>query len=123
MLKENCENWQLFLLLFPTNDIDKFFKDIGHRGRLKFSHKVVSSFSGHGKVGVNRYGSEERNVRHLCKLLSSTFRKDVGAVTAVRADETAHVLNDAQNFEVRFPAKRQFTANIANGNSLKYITS
>ena len=45
-------------------------------------------------------------------MLAAALREDVGAILAVRTDEAGHVLDDSQNFEIRFSTKRQLATNV-----------
>ena len=102
-------------LIWLSGDIilvNKLTEKICHRRIVELGHKVLAGLGGHGQVRVDGDGSEEGNAGNFCQLLAAALGEDVGAVLAVRTDEAGHVLDDSQNFEIRFSTKRQLATNV-----------
>ena len=68
---------------------------------------------------VHGNAAEERHVGLGRHALSAAAQEDVGGLAAVRADEAAHVLNDAQHRQIERDAEGQRLAHVVHGHALR----
>lgn len=71
------------------------------------------------KLRIDGDGSKERHRELLSHDLSAPRAEDVGAFGAVRADEAAHVLDDAEHFKAGLDAKVELLLDVGGCDGLR----
>src|SRR5713226_4222170 len=73
----------------------KFVERFGVRRIFAFEHCRLAGISGFADIGIELDVSQKRHAELAGSLLRSAARKNINLVTAVRANEVAHVLHHA----------------------------